>query len=184
MTAVTGQPLGSVPTPASGYLFAGWFEDADCTRAVSPALVQEATGKLTPAKAEGTIWQDNQEYFAKFIPKESKLTVMLAGTSPLDANQSFLFRIRGVADTETEGIDLSFNLHGNGTVVIAALPIGDYVVDMLEGWSWRYEASEARKHVTLVLDEQANSLLFTVTRTENKWLDGNVGIQNIFGQNS
>jgi uncharacterized repeat protein (TIGR02543 family) len=180
VNAVSGIPLGSAPLVSNGYLFVGWFEDAGCTRPVDESLVDPATQKFTPTKEEGSVWQENLEYYAKFIPKETKLTVMKSGWEPLDPDQIFLFRIQGIRDTETEGIDLTFTVKGNGKAVIAALPIGEYVVTELSDWAWRYEAAEKEVHVNLSLNADDNQLIFSNYRSESRWLDGNAFRQNLF----
>ncbi len=175
--AATGAPLGSTPTAANGYLFVGWFTNANCTVAVDPSMIDPNTLKLVPTKGNEAVWTDGIEFFAKFIPKETKLTVTTAGCDPRDNDQAFIFRLIGVDGTETEGIDLTFTIHGNSAAVIAALPIGEYTV-ILTDWSWRYMADEQEKHIVLTVDHTNNQLTFTVTRIASGWLDGNTSSKN------
>lgn len=180
INAVSGQALGSAPLVSNGYLFVGWYEDASCTRPVDPALVDPSTNQFKPTKAAGTIWKDGLEFFAKFIPKETTLTVMKSGWEPLDSNQSYLFRIQGVAGTETQNVDLTFTIQGNGQAMIAALPVGEYTVTELVDWSWRYVTAESSKRITLSIDPQENRVIFSGLRSNLLWLDGNALQRNDF----
>lgn len=177
--AATGVPLGSTPIVSNGFLFVGWFADANCTVAVDPSMIDPNTLKLVPSKGSSAIWADGIEFFAKFIPKETKLTVITTGCDPRDSDQSFIFRLIGVDGTETAGIDLVFTISGNSAAVIAGLPIGDYTV-ILTDWSWRYDVDQREKSITLTIDPTNNQLIFTVIRTVDSWLDGNTSSKNIF----
>jgi hypothetical protein len=169
--AATGVPLGSTPIVSNGYLFVGWFTDASCTIPADPAMIDQSTLKLTPVKADGTVWADTVEYFAKFIPKETKFTIMTTGCDPLDADQTFIFRLQGVAGTETEGIDLMLSIAGNGSAVVAALPVGQYTVTAFVDWSWRYDCAQSAQSVTLTVDPSNNRLVFIYSRVHDNWLD-------------
>ncbi|MBR2615136.1 MAG: InlB B-repeat-containing protein [Clostridia bacterium] len=182
LSAVTGVALGSAPLVSGGYYFDGWYLDADCKSPVDAALVDPETGKLSPVKASDAVWPEGLEFFARFLPKETKLTVMKSGWYPLDTDQAFLFCIRGVADTETEGIDLTFSIKENGSAVLAGLPVGEYTVTELVGWSWRYESTEHEKRITLSVNPEDNVLVFSNTRDLPKWLDGNAFRQNMFSE--
>ena len=161
-------------------MFVGWFMDADCTVSVDPSFVDSATMQLTPKKGNGEIWKEDVIYYAKFIPKETKLTVINSGWNITDSEQSFLYRIVGAEGTETEEIDLTFSIKGNGSTTIAGLPVGDYTVTLISDWAWRYESGEEQKSITLSVDQTQNVLEFSSTRSEDKWLDGNASSDNLF----
>ncbi|MBR5459517.1 MAG: InlB B-repeat-containing protein, partial [Clostridia bacterium] len=178
--AITGEPLGSMPIISKGYKFDGWYLDADCTIPVDPAMIEAETQKLTPTKSDDEIWRDNIEFFAKFLPNESKLTVIKSDWDPFDTEQAFIFTLKGVENTTTEKIDLTFTITGNSQCIIAALPVGEYTVTEHTGWSWRYTPDKSVKTVTVGVDEDENMVVFANSRTRTKWLDGNSVANNVF----
>ena len=169
--AATGVPLGSTPIVSNGYLFVGWFTDASCTVPADPSMIDENTSMLLPAKASGTVWSDSVEYYAKFIAKETKFTIMTSGCDPFDADQTFIFRLQGTVGTETEGIDLTLSITGNGKAVIAALPVGEYTVTAFTDWSWRYDCTASMQSMTLTVDQANNRLVFIYSKVNDNWLD-------------
>ncbi len=178
--AISGMPQGSVPLSSKGYRFVGWYTDADCTIEADSSIVDAETFKLTPIKASDEIWPSSVEFFALFVPNETKLTVIKSGHEPFDTEQAFIFRLRGIENTTTEEIDLTFVIMENGYSVIAGLPVGEYIVTEQADWSWRYTPDEIEKRITLAIDEDANTVIFSNSRTRDKWLDGNSYIRNVF----
>jgi len=178
--AVSGNPQGSMPTVANGHLFVGWFTDQDCTVPADPSMVDPDTMELVPVKPAGEVWGSNTEFFAKFIPKETKLTVICTGSDPRDADQAFIFRLQGKDGTETADIDLTFTVIGNGSAVIAGLPLGEYTVTELVEWSWRYGCVQNDQSITLTVDVDGNKLVFANERINEGWLDGNAAVKNLF----
>ena len=164
---------GSVAKPSSDvYKFVGWYTDKNCTNKVS----DDAT--FVPKKPEGQ-WADEITYYAKFEYNLTSLTIKKQGHDAVDVNQTFIFTVKGIEGTNTEGIDLTVTIHGNGEITITDLPVGDYVIREDTDWSWRYEAAEEVKQIT-VLPVEANSVVFNNTRAKIYWLDGDYYAVNIF----
>lgn len=180
--AISGQPNGSMPTAAEGFLFEGWYLDPGCTQPVDSAIVDAGNSQLKPVKAEGTIWKDGTTYYAKFLAKDSDLTIRTTGTAAVDSPQAFLFCITGVAGTDTEGVDLTVSIIGDGSVTVKDLPVGKYTVVELTEWSWRYENATAETQITLSYDASVNVLVYDNIREAVQWLDGNDVSTNIFGE--
>ncbi len=172
--AATGSVSGSVPTPASGYRFDGWFADEGCTTPVSDQWVGE-NQKLTPQQAEGLF--GSATYYAKFSKNTASLTIQKNGWDTADENQTYLFRIVGT-DENTKSIDLTVTVHENGKTTITDLPIGDYTVTEKSDWSWRYTPDEQSTTVSLPADGM--TIDYKNTRSEEKWLDGDIYKNNIF----
>lgn len=177
--ALVGQtPVGSTPTAADGYGFDGWYTDAACTVPVSSDLVA-ANGKISPEAKEAT-------YYAKFVPANTSLKIVKSfpegeDYSEVDPNQTFIFDIKGVEGTATEGISLTVTVHGAGEITVSDLPIGTYVVTEQTDWSWRYEPTGDENSKTVTLSStSANKVEFTNERKEDKWLDGDSSCVNIF----
>lgn len=105
-----------------------------------------------------------------YDPTLTTLTIQKSGWDSVDENQTFLFRIKGT-DENTENIDLTVTVHGNGKTAVADLPVGSYTVTEKTDWSWRYTPSAGS---TLSIELKAGGLVlpFENSRTEEKWLDG------------
>ena len=179
VAAVSGQPNGSAPIASKGFAFEGWYTDPECTVPVDSALVGN-DDHFKPKKADDEVWQDGTTYYAKFYPLATELTITTKSTDAIDGEQAYIFTVKGTHGTNTEGIDLTVTVIGDGSVTITELPLGDYVVTELTDWSWRYENSTAERAVTLVYDASKNVVIYDNTRTKDKWLDGNASRLNRF----
>lgn len=89
-------------------------------------------------------------------------------------DQSFLFRVTNVKDNTTMPVMIPASAFGTGTtasVTIENLEIGNYTVEELIDWSWRYSVQgDARRSVEL--KPSGETVSFTNTRTNDYWLDG------------
>ena len=143
-------PMGSIPTPNKGYVFAGWYTDASCTVLVTDdvALVDTTAGvnygKITPVNP--TSPPDDAIYFyAKFVPHQLTIqnSFSAATASPPDnldiGEQAFIYTITGVGDTPTAGIQVRVVVIGYGSQTIFGLPAGEYTIAVESQWSWRYD---------------------------------------------
>ena len=177
ITAVSGEPIGSSPLVNSGFVFLGWFTDENCLNAVDPSWVNTETNLLKPQKTDA-VWH-NTTYYAKFAALETDLTISTLSTASIDADQVFIFRIKGT-DQKTSDIDLTVTVVGNGSVTVTKLPTGRYTVSELTDWSWRYENAEAERDVELTYNDGSNEIIYNNTRQNVKWLDGNAVRDNRF----
>lgn len=177
VTAISGVPNGSAPLINKGFIFVGWYKNADCTEPVDSSWV-DASNKLTPQK-QFNVWQATT-FYAKFVALETDLTITTKSTFPSDSNQTFIFNIKGKAGTDTENINLFVTVVGNDSVTVTKLPTGDYTITELTGWSWRYENGTAERNVTLEYNGGSNEMIFDNIRTNGSWLDGNDVKNNTF----
>lgn len=159
------QILGSVPIPENGYKFIGWYEDANCTIPVNPALVSPDTYKLMP-NAVG-----DMTYYALFEPVITTLKINKTGVKNEDANQSFLFNIKGI-DDKTELINLTISIQGNGSKIIKDLPCGMYEIKELTDWSWRYNNTDGATREIDAAPAIINEVTFTNNTKDLSWLGG------------
>ena len=114
-----------------------------------------------------------------YDPTLTTLTIQKSGWEEIDENQTFLFRVKGT-DENTEDIDLTVTVHGNGKTTITDLPVGRYTVSELTGWSWRYTPdSGAAREIDLTAD--GRTLEFANRRTDGNWLNGDNFKVNLFG---
>ncbi len=91
---VTGTWLGSEATAYTGYTFAGWYADKECTQKLSDSE-QYKPQKPTEGWTEGGTYT----YYAKFIPSDKVLTIKktLSGNM-YDASKTFAFTISSDMD--------------------------------------------------------------------------------------
>lgn len=113
-----------------------------------------------------------------YDPTLTTLTIQKSGWEEIDENQTFLFRVKGT-DENTEDIDLTVTVHGNGKTTITDLPVGRYIVSELTGWSWRYTPDDAKK---IDLTAGGLTLKFANSRTDEQWLNGDNFKVNLFGE--
>lgn len=92
--------------------------------------------------------------------------------------QSTIYKVFGTSDSGIE-IDMEVLIVGNNSVTIKNVPIGNYVVEEKESWSWRYTAEEKEKKVTVVHDETAEAP-FNNERKKIYWLSGDNYARNLF----
>lgn len=115
------------------------------------------------------------------------LTITKTGASLLDANQSFVFHVKG-ADEKTKDIDMDVVIHGNGSVTIKDLPVGSYTVTEKSGWSWRYTPDGGATQTVKVVRNQDGSIVavtFNNDRDKIYWLSGGTWCDNRFdGKNT
>lgn len=171
---------GSAPTAADGFKFVGWFKDAACEEPVGETWV--VNNKLTPDKTKnyGTdtnpaMGYEAATYYAKFEYDVADLTITKQGCENIDENQSFLFDVTG-----PNGYSKPVVINGNGSVTIKGLKIGTYTVTEVTNWSWRYTADSSSQSIELK-PAMSNTVNFTNTRSNHKWLGGDAYSKNIFG---
>lgn len=170
IAAISGKPNGSEPIENNGFMFIGWYADADCTRPVDASWVDKE-GHIVPVKTDG-VWSA-ATFYAKFVALETDLNITVKSTSDSDADQAFMFRIQGKPGTMTEGVDITVTVIGNSTTTVTKLPTGEYTVTELTDWSWRYENGTAKREIVLEYNGGSNSLIFDNSRPNASWLDGN-----------
>ena len=131
--------------------------------------------------AEKSIQINNTVNIITFYYTENKvsLTISKTGADEIDENQTFIFKVKGVADTNTADIDMRVVVKGNGSVTIKDLPIGRYIVEEETSWSWRYEPNEQSYEVELKTNEK-NEVPITNNRTKRNWLNGAAYCENLF----
>lgn len=104
------------------------------------------------------------------------LTIIKSGVSTQDADMVFIFHIKG-----SNGFEMDVSIKGNGSVTIKNLPYDTYTVTEVESWSWRYDvASTSGFNNNGKVDYDHNNVTFANECDDDKWLDGNSNVANIF----
>lgn len=80
---------------------------------------------------------------------------------------------------EERGINMTVCVPGGGSITLKDLPLGTYTVTEDTGWSYRYTCTSASGSVIIEANKN-NSLTFTNTLTNDKWLGGESFARNIF----
>jgi hypothetical protein len=178
ITAISGIPEGSAPLVRTGFAFVGWYTDEECTTPVDSSWVNDEN-HLKPQRI-GSVWTA-ATYYAKIVALETDLIITDATGEDADADQVFIFRIKGLqGDTQTEHIDLTVSVLANSSVTVMKLPVGKYTVTELTDWSWRYENAWAERELELAYNNGVNELVYNNVRENGKWLDGNDFKENRF----
>lgn len=98
------------------------------------------------------------------------LTISKSGCANIDEHQSFIFTVTG------EGLPaagLKVVVTGNGSVTITGLKVGTtYTITEDTGWSWRYTPTAKEQKKTLDVDKTKNTVIFSNSRSEDRWLNG------------
>lgn len=177
INAISGVATGSEPLlKNNGFQCVGWYLDAACTRPVPASWVDESN-YITPVKT-GSVWQD-ATYYCKVVALETDLTIRVMGADSRDENQSFLFRVVGT-DDKTAHIDLTVAINGDGEITMTKMPTGSYTITQLIDWAWRYDTTEASREIVLEYSEDGTMVIYTNTRENGQWLDGNATATNLF----
>lgn len=182
LKVTTGTVKGSTPTAAEDFEFVGWYKDEACTQAVDESWV--VSGKITPAQtkniggtAEAPVMAyEAATYYAKFEWDVADLTIVKSGCEVVDENQSFMFL---VYDNEKQQAVRTVVINGNGSVTITGLKVGSYTVTELTAWSWRYRPDSLSQ--TIDVKPDMSNVVFSNSRTNQKWLGGDAYVQNKLG---
>ena len=181
---VTGNPSSTAAASSNVYKFVGWYDKN------GNKLSDELT--YNPAKVDGL--HVAATYYAKFEYNLTSLTINKVTTDKagnvvdykdLDKNQTFIFNVNG------NGVDLDVTVHGNGSVTIDGLTVGEtYTITEKTDWSWRYDyKSVAMTNATLVENVKNGATItlgldgtitFTNERGNEQWLDGDSWCDNQF----
>lgn len=117
--------------------------------------------------------------------KVSDLTITKTVNGVVDPNQDFIFKVR----LNTSENPITVVIHGSdmtentGSVVIPDLRIGTSIlVEEITEWSWRYQPNSLTQRTTIVAN--GNTVDFTNTLTNNKWLSQDSNVVNQFSINT
>lgn len=168
-----GEFKAVVPTAKQYYQFAGWYTDPECTISandygtVSGDSFQPIDAKLKPDEVN--------TFYAKFERKTGSLTIE-RNFDGIDQTQVFVYKITNTADANTLYVTASFS---NPTVRIEGLLQGEYTIEQVTDWSWRYGSNNTK---VVSLNNNEVTITFANTPTNQAWLNSNSQIfKNIFG---
>ena len=159
---------GATPAAKSGYTFDGWYQDAECTIPVGEkGTVDDATDKLTPKRSELLPAPQTNVFYARFKAVYGNVTIERKATED-ESNGvgTYVYRLTSQADP-TYIVEVTVPKGGSTTVY--DLPCGDYTVEQVKSWSWRYSD---REQTVEIEKDQTKTVTFDGAAVKKKWLTG------------
>ena len=159
---------GATPAAKSGYTFDGWYQNAECTIPAGEKGTMDATGQLTPKRSELLPAPQTNVFYARFKAVYGNVTIERKATED-ESNGvgTYVYRLTSQADP-TYIVEVTVPA-GRSTTVYD-LPCGDYTVEQVNSWSWRYDADGAQ--TVTVEDSQTKTVTFDRAAVKEKWLTG------------
>ena len=159
---------GSVPTAKSGYTFDGWYQDAECTIPVrEKGTVDDATGKLTPERSELLPAPQTNVFYARFKAVYGNVTIERKATE--DESNGVGTYVYRLTSKDNPAYVVEVTVPKGGSTTVYDLPCGDYTVEQVNSWSWRY--ADGAQTVT-VKESQTETVTFDRAAVKEKWLTG------------
>lgn len=159
---------GSVPTARSGYTFNGWYLDAECTIPVGEkGTVDADTKKLMPERGKLTPAPQTNVFYARFKAVYGNVTITREATADQSGgSQTYVYRL---TSKDNPAYMVEVTVPKGGSTTVYDLPCGDYTVEQVNSWSWRY--SDGAQTVKIEQD-QTKTVTFAGASTKDKWLTG------------
>lgn len=158
---------GSVPTAKSGYTFVGWYQDAACTIPVGEKGTVDATGKLTPERSELLPAPQTNVFYARFKAVYGNVTIEREATE--DESNGVGTYVYRLTSKDNPAYVVEVTVPAGGSTTVYDLPCGDYTVEQVNSWSWRY--ADGAQTVT-VEDGKTKTVTFDRDAVKEKWLTG------------
>lgn len=159
---------GTTPAAKSGYTFVGWYLDAACTIPVGEkGTVDDATGKLTPKRSELLPAPQTNVFYARFKAVYGNVTIERKATE--DESNGVGTYVYRLTSKDNPAYVVEVTVPAGGSTTVYDLPCGDYTVEQVNSWSWRY--ADGAQTVT-VKESQTETVTFDRAAVKEKWLTG------------
>lgn len=159
---------GTTPAAKSGYTFVGWYQDAECTIPVGEkGTIDDATGKLTPERSELLPAPQTNVFYARF--KAVYGNVIITRKAREDESNGVGTYVYRLTSKDNPAYVVEVTVSKGGSTTVYDLPCGDYTVEQVNSWSWRY--ADGAQTVT-VEDSQTKTVTFDGSAVKKKWLTG------------
>ena len=159
---------GSVPTAKSGYTFVGWYQDAECTIPVrEKGTVDDATGKLTPERSELLPAPQTNVFYARFKAVYGNVTIERKATE--DESNGVGTYVYRLTSKDNPAYVVEVTVPKGGSTTVYDLPCGDYTVEQVNSWSWRYSD---REQTVEIEKDKTKTVKFDGAAVKKKWLTG------------
>ncbi len=161
---------GSTANANEYFEFVGWYKEEECENLIT------TDAKYVPSVNDLSEVEVNT-FYAKFERKTGSLTIERSFDG-IDETQVFVYKITNTADANTLYVTASFS---NPTVRIEGLLQGEYTIEQVTDWSWRYNDIVTNKQ-EVSLNNNEVTITFANAPTNQAWLNSNSQIfKNIFG---
>lgn len=95
----------------------------------------------------------------------------------VDENDTFLFRVTNKGKSGEDSIDITVSIKGKGSAFITQIPMGEYEVEEISDWSWKYGTVEPQ---TASIPDKCTVTFTNTKNTSKKWLGGESSVNNKF----
>ena len=158
---------GAMPTAKSGYTFDGWYQNAECTIPVGEKGTVDATGKLTPERSKLLPAPQTNVFYARFKAVYGSVTIERKATEDeSNGDGTYVYRL---TSKDNPAYVVEVTVPKGGSTTVHDLPCGDYTVEQVNSWSWRY--ADGAQTVT-VENSQTKTVTFDGAAVKEKWLTG------------
>ena len=159
---------GATPAAKSGYTFVGWYQDAECTIPVGEkGTVDDATGKLTPERSKLLPAPQTNVFYARFKAVYGNVTITReAREDESNGDGTYVYRL---TSKDNPAYVVEVTVPAGDSTTVYDLPCGDYTVEQVNSWSWRY--ADGAQTVT-VENSQTKTVTFDGAAVKEKWLTG------------
>lgn len=159
---------GATPAAKSGYTFVGWYQDAECTIPVGEkGKVDTDTKKLMPERSELLPAPQTNVFYARFKAVYGNVTITRKATE--DESNGVGTYVYRLTSKDNPAYVVEVTVPAGGSTTVHDLPCGDYTVEQVKSWSWRY--SDREQTVEIEKDE-TKTVTFDGAAVKKKWLTG------------
>ena len=158
---------GATPAAKSGYTFDGWYQDAACTIPVREKGTVDATGKLTPKHSELLPAPRTNVFYARFKAVYGNVTIERKATE--DESNGVGTYVYRLASKDNPAYVVEVTVPKGGSTTVYDLPCGDYTVEQVNSWSWRYSD---REQTVEIEKDKTKTVTFDGAAVKEKWLTG------------
>ena len=159
---------GATPAAKSGYTFDGWYQNAECTIPVGEkGTVDDATGQLKPERSKLLPAPQTNVFYARFKAVYGNVTITREATE--DESNGVGTYVYRLTSKDNPAYVVEVTVPKGGSTTVYDLPCGDYTVEQVNSWSWRY--ADGAQTVT-VEDGKTETVTFDRAAVKEKWLTG------------
>lgn len=159
---------GATPAAKSGYTFVGWYQDAECTIPVGEkGTVDDATDKLTPKHSKLLPAPQTNVFYARFKAVYGNVTITREATEDeSNGDGTYVYRL---TSKDNPAYVVEVTVPKGGSTTVYDLPCGDYTVEQVNSWSWRYSD---REQTVEIEKDKTKTVKFDGAAVKKKWLTG------------
>lgn len=159
---------GATPAAKSGYTFVGWYQDAECTIPVGEkGTVDDATDKLTPKHSKLLPAPQTNVFYARFKAVYGNVTITREATE--DESNGVGTYVYRLTSEDNPAYVVEVTVPKGGSTTVYDLPCGDYTVEQVNSWSWRYSD---REQTVEIEKDKTKTVKFDGAAVKKKWLTG------------